>query len=105
MTFQEVFNELRDMFINKDVTGIPNIAFQFNIIGESEGIFYAEVKNGKLSIEPYNYNDNNAVLEAKYKVFKRIINGELNPVNAYLTGRLKVTGDLSKAVILEQILK
>lgn len=105
MKFEEAFNELRGLFINKDVSSIPDVAFQFNIIGEAEGVFYGAVRNGKLSIEPYDYKDNDAVFEAKYEVFKRIIEGSLNPVNAYLTKRIKIYGSLEKAVILEQILK
>lgn len=105
MTFEEVFNDLRSRFIDKDVTAIPNVSFQFNVVGDGEGIFYAEVKDGKLSIEPYEYYDNDAIFEAKYDIFRRIINGELSPVNAYLTGRIKVKGDLGKACILEQVLK
>ena len=34
---------------------------QFNVTGEAEGIFYAEVKEGKLYVEPYEYYDRDAI--------------------------------------------
>lgn len=103
MKFNEAFTSLRDRFITKDVSNIPDVVFEFNI--KDLGTFYAKVEGGKLSIEPYNYYDNDASLTATYDNFVKIIEGKLNPVNAFLTGRLKVDGDLGKAAILEQILK
>ena len=34
----------------------------------------------------------------------KMFNGELKPANAFMTGKLKVKGDLSKALALEKIL-
>ena len=104
MNFNEAFNNLKEQFKDKDVSNIDNIAFEFRV-NDPEGIFYAEVKNGKLSIEPYNYYDNNCVFTAKYEVFRKIINLELSPISAYLTKKLRVEGDLGKAMILEKIIK
>ncbi len=44
--------------MESDVSDISeHLAFQFNITGEAEGIFYAEVKDGALAVEPYEYFD------------------------------------------------
>ena len=104
MNFNEAFKSLKEQFINKDVSKIENLAFEFRV-KDPEGVFYAEVKNGKLSIEPYNYYDNDCVFTANYEVFRKIINKELSPVSAYLTKKLKVEGNLGKAMILEKIIK
>ena len=104
MNFNEAFNNLKEQFKDKDVSNIDNIAFEFRV-NDPEGIFYAEVNNGKLSIEPYNYYNNNCVFSAKYEVFKKIINREISPISAYLTKKLRVEGDLGKAMILEKIIK
>ena len=104
MKFEEAFKDLKGMIIDKDVSKIENLAFEFRV-KEPEGVFYAEVKNGKLSIEPYNYYYHNCVFTAKYEVFRKIINQELSPVSAYLTKKLRVEGDIRKAMILEKIIK
>ena len=104
MNFNDAFNNLKEQFINKDVSKIENLAFEFRV-KEPEGVFYVEVKNGKLNIEPYNYYDHNCVFTAKYEVFRKITNQELSPVSAYLTKKLRVEGDIRKAMILEKIIK
>ena len=45
MTYEEVFNQFKDMFKDADVSHVKeNLVFQFNITGEGEGSFYAAVK-------------------------------------------------------------
>ena len=103
MEFKDCFNELKKDFVNKDVRNIPNVVFEFNI--KDIGVFYAKVQDGKLDIQPYNYYDNDVSFTAKFETYKKIINGKLDPIKAFFTGRLKVSGDLAKAAILQNILQ
>ena len=103
MEFKDCFNELKKDFVNKDVRNIPNVVFEFNI--KDIGVFYAKVQDGKLDIQPYNYYDNDVSFTAKFETYKKIINGDLDAIKAFFTGKLKVSGDLSKAAILQNILK
>ena len=106
MTFEQNFNDLKQIFMDKDVSGIKDfLAFQFNIVGDGEGVFYAELKDGKLSIEPYEYYDNQAKFKATAQVFKDIANGKIDPVKAFLKGKLDVKGDLGKAGELRKLIK
>ena len=62
MTYADMFSRVKGMLMDADVSDIhEHLAYQFNITGEAEGIFYAEVKDGKLSIEPYEYFDRDAM--------------------------------------------
>ena len=62
MTYAEIFSEIKKKFYYADVSDISeHLAFQINIIGEGEGIFFVEVKDGKLYIEPYEYFDRDAI--------------------------------------------
>ena len=103
MEFKDCFNELKKDFVNKDVRNIPNVVFEFNI--KDIGVFYTKVQDGKLDIQPYNYYDNDVSFTAKFETYKKIINGELDAVKAFFTGKLKVSGDLCKTTILQNILK
>ena len=52
MTYADFFAEIKGRFMAADVSDIhEHLAYQFNITGEAEGIFYVEVKDGKLYIE------------------------------------------------------
>ncbi len=49
MTYADIFSQAKSELIAADVTGISEqLAYQFNIIGKAEGIFYIEVEEGKL---------------------------------------------------------
>ena len=80
------------------------MAFQFNIEGEGEGAFYAEVKDGKLSIEPYEYYDRDAMFTATGEDFIKIAEGKLDPVMAFTMQKLKVEGNIEKALKLKELI-
>lgn len=105
MTYEEIVTKVRDMFKDTDVSMInEHLAYQFNIVGEGEGIFYVEVKEGKLYIEPYEYFDRDAIFICKADILFKIISGNLDPVGAFTVGKLKVEGDLGKALRLKDFI-
>lgn len=105
MTYQEFFESFKNEFADTDVSAVnEHLAFQFNIIGEGEGIFYAEVKDGKLSMEPYEYYDRDAIFIATQEVFKLLSDGKLDPVQAFTTGKLQVEGNIDKALRLQELI-
>ncbi len=105
MTYEEIVEKVRKLFKDTDVSGInEHLAYQFNVVGEGEGIFYVEVKEGKLYIEPYEYYDRDAIFECKADVLFKIISGKLEPVHAFTVGKLKVEGDLGKALKLKDFI-
>ncbi len=106
MTFEELFAKVKNQIKDADVSNIGGkLAFEFNITGEGEGIFYAEVKDGKLSVEPYNYNDKDVKFTVSADNFIKIIQGKLDPVAAFTLGKLKIDGDIQKALMLKEIIK
>lgn len=106
MTFNECFTNLKEIFGKSDVSNYNGkLAYQFNIKGEGEGTFYAEIKDGKLSIEPYEYNDRDAVFTAAYEVFLAVVKGEADPVKLFFTGKLKVDGSIEKALEIQKFIK
>lgn len=106
MTFQENFEKLKKIFMKADVSALQgDMAMQINLTGEGEGTFYAEYKNGKLSVEPYDYNDRDAMLTADSKDFIKIAEGKMDPIQAYFTGKLRVDGNLDKALVLRDLIK
>lgn len=105
MTYEEVFNKFKDMFKDTDVSNVnEHLAYQFNITGEGAGAFYAEVKDGKLSIEPYEYHDRDACFICSADNLFKIISGDLDPVKAFTFGKLKVEGNIDKALKIKELL-
>ncbi len=105
MTYEEIVEKVRNTFMNTDVSMIDeHLAYQFNIEGEGEGAFYVEVKDGELHIEPYEYYDRDAIFICKADVLFKMISGKLDPVMAFTIGKLKVEGDLGKALRLKEFM-
>lgn len=105
MTYQELFENVRALFGNADVSGIrEHLAYQFNITGAGAGTFYVEVSDGKLSIEPYEYHDRDACFTCSAETLLKIASGKTDPIAAVMTGRLKVEGNIEKALKLKEFL-
>lgn len=105
MTFEELVEKVRGKVGGVNVAGMPFIAVQVNITGKNGGVFYVEVKDGKASVEPYEYNDRSCAFTIDQANFLKLIDGKLDPVIAYTTGKLKVEGDLGKALEFSKLLK
>ncbi|MCI9593199.1 MAG: SCP2 sterol-binding domain-containing protein [Lachnospiraceae bacterium] len=106
MTYEELFQKIKEMFMKADISGIKeHLAFQFNITGEGEGAFYAEVKDGTLYVEPYEYYDRDAIFICSADTLLKLASGKLDPVFAFTVGKLKVEGSLEKAMMLQKLIK
>lgn len=104
MTYAEFFSEIKSKFAGADVSDIhEHLAFQFNITGEGSGIFYVEVKDGQLNIEPYEYYDRDATFICSADVLRKISDGKLDPVLAFTLQKLKVEGSIEKALRFKEI--
>lgn len=105
MTYSEYFASVKTRFIGTDVSDIKeHLAYQFNITGEGSGIFYVEVKDGQLFIEPYEYHDRDAMFTATADVFNDILNGSLDPIMAFTFQKLKVEGNIDKALKITELI-
>jgi putative sterol carrier protein len=106
MTFLEAFEDLRAKFEKYDVSDITeHYAFQFNITGDGSGTFYVEIADGKMIVRPYDYHDRDAEFTAAFSSFSELSKGKLDPVAAYLQGKVKVGGSIDKALKIKEILK
>ncbi len=105
MTFDELLTKVRTKAESVDVSSSDFLAVQVNITGKDEGVFYVEVKDHKISVEPYEYNDRNCAITINMTNFNKLIDGKFDPILAFTTGRLKVEGDAGKALEFSKILK
>ena len=105
MTFDESLTKVRDLASKTDVAGRDFLAVQVNITGKEGGVFYVEVKDGRINVEPYEYNDRSCGITINMTNFNKLIDGKLDPILAFTTGKLKVDGDAGKALEFSKLLK
>lgn len=104
MTYEELVQEAKKIYEPADASSIKeHVAYQFNIKGEAEGAFYLEVSDGKVHVEPYEYYDRDVLFTTTVETLMKIGTGKLDPVFAYTTGKLKVEGNIEKALLLKNL--
>ena len=97
MTYADFFSEIKGKFMEADVSDVTDhLAYQFNITGDAEGIFY---------VEPYEYFDRDAMFTGKAETFMKIAAGKLDPVAAVTLQKLKVEGDIGKALRFKELIQ
>lgn len=103
MTFDDLLAKTRDVAAQLDVSGTDFLAVQVNI--KEGGVLYVEVKDGKITVEPYEYNDRNCAIIINMKNYNKLLDGKLDPVVAFTMRKLKVDGDVGKALEFANLLK
>lgn len=98
MSYEEIINFAKAN-LKKTVSknSAENTAVEFNIYGEGEGAFYIEIKDGKVSLEPYEYYDRDAKIIITANELEKIINREKTPDESFSEGSLNVEGNIDKA--------
>jgi len=98
-TVQEFFRNLESRADSSKTAGMTN-SYLFDI--EGAGRWKVDVDDGKVSVSEGD-GDADAVISASEETFRKIIAGEQNPTSAYMTGKLKVKGDMSAAMKLQKL--
>ena len=104
MTRLEIIEQIKEKTANFDVSKYEGfLALQVTLSDLNEA-FYVEIKDGKLAVEPFAYDDRQANLIMTSANFVKMINKKLNSKIAFTTGKLKIEGDISKASELSKLL-
>jgi len=103
MNFSELLEKVRSLASTLKPSPQEFLAVQVNI--ENEGVFYVEVKDGRVNVEPYEYHDRNCAITMNLENFVKLLEGNLDPVKAFTFGKLKVDGDLGKALEFSKLIK
>lgn len=98
--FQKIESHLSEELVKK-----TNATFQFNVKGSEAGTWYLDLKSGSGKCgkgEPSFQPD--AILTMDSKNFFDMFTGKLKATSAFMTGKLKISGDLQKAMKLEKLM-
>lgn len=105
MTYQEIVERVREDYENADARAIfEHVAIQFNIEGEGAGIFYIEVAGRKVSVEPYDYYDKDAMVVISSETLIALSDGTISVKEAMDKGLMKVYGNTRKLNLMKKII-
>ena len=103
-TVKEIFDAMPSRF-NKGAAAGMNAVYQFDITGEGGGKYYAEIKNGELSMGEGDHKSPSITLTMAAQDYTDMVSGKLNGQMAFMTGKLKIKGDMSLAMKLNTLFK
>jgi putative sterol carrier protein len=96
---REFFESLESR-VDESKTAGMTATYLFEIDGA--GTWTVDVNDGKLSVTEGG-NNADATISASEENFEKMVSGDLNPTTAYMTGKLKVKGDMSAAMKLQKL--
>ena len=78
------------------------VAVSISLISEANEDLYVAVREGKILVAPYPYNDNGCAIEAAPEIIDKVFSGALSFADALNKGFVKVkSGDVAKFKALE----
>lgn len=101
----QLFRKIESL-LSPEIVSKTQAVFQFNISGAEQGTWFLDLKNGSGSCgagTPPAAPD--ATLTMNSKNFFDMFSGKLKAAPAYMTGKLKISGDFQKALKLEKLMK
>ena len=99
MSAQDFFDQLPSRVVPEKTPGMNN-SFVFAIDGA--GTWTVRVADGAVTVDEGD-TGGDVTISTSAEVFDRIVAGEQNPTAAYMSGKLKVKGDMGAAMKLQKL--
>jgi putative sterol carrier protein len=93
-SINEIFDQMPQEF-KADKAGNFDATVQFDLSGEEGGAWYVVIADGSAAAEKGSVDDPSAVIRMDASDFRDMMTGNLDPMNAFMTGKVKVEGDLN----------
>ncbi|HWB21763.1 MAG TPA: SCP2 sterol-binding domain-containing protein [Gaiellaceae bacterium] len=100
MAAEAFFADLPAQVDATKIAGIDN-SYLFKVTDEGEWL--VEVRDGVVTVSDGAGQDADVTIEVSSAVFDKIASGQQNPATAYMTGKLKISGDMSVALKLQKL--
>ena len=91
-----IFDRIPEAF-NADAAQGVDAVFQFEITGEGGGSWNVTIRNGSCQVQEGAHDDPSVTMAMSAETWLEIVNRELNGIQAFMSGKLKVSGDMMLA--------
>lgn len=105
MSVASVVERIRDE-VGKHPERVSSIegSFQFVLTGDAGGAFYARVAGGNAEIEEGRIENPSVTITMSVEDFAEMAEGRLSPASAFMSGKLKLEGDIGLALRLQNLM-
>lgn len=107
MTPKELFEQkiASHLAQNPSLVQALEAIYQFQVLGEQGGFWFIEISNNQGKVQSGVHENPNCHVTIEDSDLIHLVNGELSPQWAFMSGKLKIKGDFGLALKLGQILK
>lgn len=99
---KEVFSKMPEVF-NPSAAQRLDVVIQYNITGEGGGNWNITIKDGSCQIQEGSHDSPTVTLTMSNETWLSMVNKEINGMQAFMSGQLKVSGDIMLAQRIEQL--
>jgi putative sterol carrier protein len=104
LTITDLMSKMPSAFIPEKAQGL-DVVLQIKFTGAEPGDWYAEIKDGKVSVQQATHPSPKMTLTTDSEDYIKLFTGQLDPMQAFMAGKLKLTGDLNLAMKMTQFFK
>jgi putative sterol carrier protein len=104
LSVAELMSRLPEAFQPDKAAGL-DVAIQFKFSGAEAGEWYATIKDGKCTISQGSFPAPKMTLNVDSGDFVRIFTGQMDAMQAFMQGKLKLSGDMNLGVKLMSMFK
>jgi putative sterol carrier protein len=101
---QDVIDLMPQQFSPEAAAGM-NATLQLDLAGEGGGQWHLIIANQQLQINPGPASNPNMTLKMSTADYLAMMNGEANPMQLFMQGKVKVGGDMSLAMKMQSLFK
>lgn len=101
-TVNEIFEAMPAHF-KKDAAAGMSAVYQYDVTGDGGGKWYTEIKEGDLTVTEGEHDSPNITITIGAQDYIDMIEGKLNEQVAFVTGKVKIKGDMSLAMKLKSL--
>ena len=102
--FADLINKLPGNFDFEKAKGM-NALVQFSISGEGGGEWAVNVNDGNITVEQGKHPQPQLTIKASADDAVKLMEGKLNPMNAFMTGKVKAIGDIGLGMKLLNLIQ
>ncbi|CAL1530461.1 unnamed protein product [Lymnaea stagnalis] len=100
---QQTFNRMGGL-LTEDLVKDMKASYQFELSGTEPGTWYLDLKSGTGSIGQGGMEQPDCTMTLESQLFLDMFAGKASPTTSFMTGKLKIKGDMKAAMKLEKLM-
>lgn len=102
MDLEKIFASMPERFQADKAAGVDMVVL-FDVSGDNGGQWSVGVNDGKINVEKAAVENPTASIKISAEDLQAMTSGQLNPMMAFMSGKIKVDGDLNSVMKFQSL--